>query len=47
MEPTAATVQSKAEGKKRAVEDDGDATATDEDVPVPGKAHKKKKIQHK
>jgi hypothetical protein len=47
MVPTATAVPSKADGKKRAVEDDEDATATDEDVPVPEKAQKKRKIQHK
>jgi hypothetical protein len=47
MEPTATAVLSKADGKKRAVEDDEEATATDEDVPVPDKTQKKRKIQHK
>jgi hypothetical protein len=40
-------VSSKAEGKKRAVEEDGDATATEDDSNVPEKISKRRKTQHK
>jgi hypothetical protein len=39
-----ASTSKKVDGKKRAVEDDGDGTASDEDVQ---KNTKKKKTQHK
>ena len=38
---------SKAGGKKRAVEEDDEATVTDNNAPISGKPTKKKKIQHK
>ena len=38
---------SKADGKKRAVDEDDEATATDDEAPVADKPSKKRKAQHK
>ena len=43
LNPKAST--SKAEGKKRAINDDDDATATDDEGPTPGKSTKKKRAK--
>ena len=47
LNATASTL--KAEGKKRAINDDDDATATDDEGPTvtPGKSTKKKRAQFK
>ena len=37
----------KKEGKKRAIDEDDEATATDDDGPIPDKTAKKRKSQHK
>ena len=41
------TVNSKLDRKKRDMDEDGDATATDDDTPIPDKPPQKKKALHK
>ena len=43
----AASGSSKATGKKRALDEDDEATATEDEAPIAGKASKRKKAQHK
>lgn len=46
-ETSSPEISSKKDGKKRAVDDDGDATATDEEGPSQAKTTKKKRGMNK